>query len=561
MLATSLAVPYGNQFPVGGINNPQPGFGLYLYVSSTYGKDSNEGSVNHPLASIRQAVALVDGGSYLTQDYIPVTIVCLQGHVESMTSTLTLNVPNLTIMSASNSEELAPTFNWGTSTTATILVTGVNTTIIGMKFTTQVNLTTVGFIDPQAQNLSILNCIIFLSGNTATPYAFRFIHPNSFTPQQLAGLTIDSCKIFGDSTNINEVVIIRAANDTINFNNNQVTLLSNRGNAILASSNAAATLTNLFVTNNVLTRNTSSTSNKYVSLLAAGNTGMIAYNSMANKNNLISNQRLSLVAPGVGEIENYGTGENDKSGILVPVADTVTPAELPGLLYWWDASDPAGTGTSPADNTAITTWVDKASGNNFTLTTGNSPVYRNNTGVGRINFTGASSQYLDALSNIDLSAGSLLIVFKPNSTITTASTAQVMLGHSTATTRGFLVLGAFSGSLTNETLTMEGNTSGQMDIALQSTSITSTAQHQCYIDSTNLMYYDRALISPQVINGGWASKNWGLISRVGGSTSGGGTPGSFFTGDIYQIIFTSAPLDSFYLTSIMQYFSNTYATP
>ena len=38
-----------------------------------------------------------------------------------------------------------------------------------------------------------------------------------------------------------------------------------------------------------------------------------------------------------------------------------TPNDLPGLLFWLDATDINGTGSNPADGTPVATWVDKSS--------------------------------------------------------------------------------------------------------------------------------------------------------------------------------------------------------
>lgn len=53
------------------------------------------------------------------------------------------------------------------------------------------------------------------------------------------------------------------------------------------------------------------------------------------------------------------------------------PRQISGLVLWLDASDPAATGTQPANNTSISTWVDKSSrGNSATQATGaNQPVF------------------------------------------------------------------------------------------------------------------------------------------------------------------------------------------
>jgi hypothetical protein len=62
-------------------------------------------------------------------------------------------------------------------------------------------------------------------------------------------------------------------------------------------------------------------------------------------------------------------GLYDGSSTALPAAavSSFVPTSIAGLQVWLDGRDPAGTGTAPANNTTISTWVDK-SGNsrNFT---------------------------------------------------------------------------------------------------------------------------------------------------------------------------------------------------
>ena len=66
-----------------------------------------------------------------------------------------------------------------------------------------------------------------------------------------------------------------------------------------------------------------------------------------------------------------------------------SPTSISGLQLWLDAKDPYNNGTTPASNTAITTWSDK-SGNARNATGVNSPLYNS----GTVNFSTANNQYL-----------------------------------------------------------------------------------------------------------------------------------------------------------------------
>ncbi len=77
---------------------------------------------------------------------------------------------------------------------------------------------------------------------------------------------------------------------------------------------------------------------------------------------------------------------------------TQIPLIVPGLRFWGDGNDPAGTGIQPADSTAIATFVDKSgNGFNFTQATGaNQPLYKINIvgNKGSLLFDGATD-YLE----------------------------------------------------------------------------------------------------------------------------------------------------------------------
>ncbi len=51
------------------------------------------------------------------------------------------------------------------------------------------------------------------------------------------------------------------------------------------------------------------------------------------------------------------------------------PASIANLLQWVDASDPNGTGTAPADGSAISSWKDKSGNSNHLSTSGVTPTY------------------------------------------------------------------------------------------------------------------------------------------------------------------------------------------
>jgi hypothetical protein len=67
------------------------------------------------------------------------------------------------------------------------------------------------------------------------------------------------------------------------------------------------------------------------------------------------------------------------------------PLNIPGCVMWLDGTDPLATGLPPAENSLISTWVDK-SGRNNNAFAGVSPSYRSNAinGMGAVLFNGSS---------------------------------------------------------------------------------------------------------------------------------------------------------------------------
>jgi len=73
----------------------------------------------------------------------------------------------------------------------------------------------------------------------------------------------------------------------------------------------------------------------------------------------------------------------------IPYYTQFTPRQIAGCALWLDGADPAGNGVVPANNTAVTTWVDK-SGNANNGTSGSAYFLIDSAG-GYINFTGSQT--------------------------------------------------------------------------------------------------------------------------------------------------------------------------
>jgi hypothetical protein len=101
----------------------------------------------------------------------------------------------------------------------------------------------------------------------------------------------------------------------------------------------------------------------------------------------------------------------NKWGLKPTLPVFANPTSIPGCAMWLDGSDPAGTGVAPANNSAISTWVDK-SGNGCNATASSSnPTFLSNqyNGYGLINFSGGV-YFSNATFNYNLPNRTLFIV-------------------------------------------------------------------------------------------------------------------------------------------------------
>jgi hypothetical protein len=90
----------------------------------------------------------------------------------------------------------------------------------------------------------------------------------------------------------------------------------------------------------------------------------------------------------------------------VTTGTAFSPTTVTGCLLWFDAQDPNGTGTAPANGSSINTWTDKSGGSRNA--TANTPITYNSTGLNNkpaLTFT--NTQYL--LGNVSITTPTLTI--------------------------------------------------------------------------------------------------------------------------------------------------------
>lgn len=235
-------------------------------------------------------------------------------------------------------------------------------------------------------------------------------------------------------------------------------------------------------------------------------------------------------------------------------------AAISSLQSWYDASDPAGTGVLPSDNSALTTWVDLVSGtaNNLSQSTGgNKPTFRSDNNNYRIVFNGTSS-YMNFGSDITLTTGAIACVFAPTVAVTTSTIGYTLLGTQAVTNpRGAISIGSNSSSFANETLILFtlGPTPNRQQA---STGDINTNFHQFYLDSNSLWRRDGVTTATQKKDNGWDSSNAaGPFNRLG-TTS---TPAEFLNASIKELLFFNAALSLTNLANLEAYLQAKWSLP
>jgi hypothetical protein len=186
------------------------------------------------------------------------------------------------------------------------------------------------------------------------------------------------------------------------------------------------------------------------------------------------------------EIEGYLA---QKWELTVP--DITTPLLVPGCQLWLDGADPAGNGVIPANNTIITSWVDKSnSGNTCTnSTSANAPVFKTNitNGLPVLSFTGpgtsgtTTSQWLDntVMTFPNTNNTIFAVVYNDNSTTKSFTNYNYIISGRSNFSFGYTSGGSNrfatfigSGSAWNDTLVNTPSTSTDMNGVWSLTSMT-----------------------------------------------------------------------------------------
>jgi hypothetical protein len=208
----------------------------------------------------------------------------------------------------------------------------------------------------------------------------------------------------------------------------------------------------------------------------------------------------------------------------IPYFTTFSPRQIPGLVLWLDAADPAGNGVVPSSGT-LTTWTDKsAAGNN--AAGGVSPTYSSTTKA--VSFNGSSTYLQTSLSAVP-SNETFFAVFTSTVPISTPNKFNCIIGASGNNGRDINVFTSPAGN------------SSAYDLRYDSWAVGSIS----LTGYGGITFNTLTLATTQFTGGQGAgstySSNFGSfqsLSFSGSSTTriGAGNGGDYFTGTINEII-------------------------
>jgi len=306
-------------YPVGGIDQ-HLGLGKVIYVSSLYGKDGNPGTVSAPKATIVNALSTL-GSSNNTQnrgDYV----VCLPGHVETVTTATQLSVTRagVTLMGIGSGAQ-RPQILMTTATTATMTVAADAFTMSNMAVVAGIA-TCVALVTLSSTNMAIDNCH-FSENSALSGTMVSAIATGAATSNVADGLVVTNSRFLGASTDNGAIISYTGTNNKFVFTNNYMIAGVNAGTATtpLIAAAAGKNITNVNIVGNQLNRAVTSVSSASIINLPGTNSGMIANNVIGCSVAAIASVVSVMSAPGARFIQNFAVGEDGKSGILVPAAD------------------------------------------------------------------------------------------------------------------------------------------------------------------------------------------------------------------------------------------------
>lgn len=285
--------------------------GVY-WVDSVNGLDGNDGTYQKPLATIGRAWDLVSAGD---------VIVLKPGHAESIanaTAASTLwDVAGVSVVGLGVGTR-RPTFTFTTATTATITVSAANISVQNVLFVANFAAVATYFTLSTAKSFQVLDSEF--RDTSSILNALTVVTTNA-TANAADGLTLVGNKIIAlGTTAATTAVVLGAAIDRFTAKSNflDYAILNNTATLVAAGAN---NMTATDIASNIVVRPNTDTATGGILITSSStaSTGAVYNNYVKTLDAAIL---LASTGTKLGFFQNYVTGEADKSGFLLPAADT-----------------------------------------------------------------------------------------------------------------------------------------------------------------------------------------------------------------------------------------------
>lgn len=284
--------------------------GNVFYVSSVLGSNGNRGlDPAFPMATVDYAI----GACTANNGDI---IVLMPGHAETVTATsIALDVAGVSIIGFGNGLK-RPTFTFGAAA-ATITVSAANCSISNCHFIANFADVAAAFTLGAAKNFSLENSTFKDAGTNLN--FFNIVVTNS-TAQDAQGLSVIGNNWHNIDALAKAFISILGDNDDMVITDNEVVTGATGALAYFLTSSTKIML-NLRVLRNTLVSVGDANATVAIFLTGTGvSTGIVAYNNIASLDT--TTELIFDINTALKFFENRYTGVADKSGYLVPAADS-----------------------------------------------------------------------------------------------------------------------------------------------------------------------------------------------------------------------------------------------
>ena len=230
---------------------------------------------------------------------------------------------------------------------------------------------------------------------------------------------------------------------------------------------------------------------------------------------------------------------------IASLAPSYSSSYLPGLIGWYDAADPLGTGVPVANSTVMSNWFDK-SGNSNTMIAAGSPTYTTGSqnGLPGITISGNSGTTITSYYRTAIAPGTFLaeldafVVYKSITSVTYDTIiSRGLLNDSTANPLDMYYSG---GSVINIGLSNASVFTSSYSVYNTNTSIFNINVSQATQDTSKLTGYTNGTAITFTGGGNWTPYDIGTVLTLGSR----GDQFTGFNGLFYEVMVFNSPLST-----------------